>query len=85
MIFVTLWTVLRDGVGDEEEEEGAGSFLEEGTPGHGVPEVGGLPLGGLGQCEHRLLGHAGRHGDVALMNRVEVLVVGRDRVGVANS
>lgn len=39
----------------------------------GVPEERGLPLG-LCQGKDLLLGHAGGHGDVALVHGVQVLV-----------
>ena len=51
--------------------------------GEGVPQVGGLSLG-LGQCEHLLLRHAGWHGNVALVNWMQGLVVGRDIARVAH-
>lgn len=44
----------------------------------------GLLFGRFGQSEDLLLRHAGWNGDVALLKRREVLMVGRSRPRVTN-
>lgn len=57
------------------------SLLKGGEFVEGMPEKGWLPLG-FCQGKNLLLWDAGRHSDVALMNRMEALVWRRHRAPV---